>query len=321
MSADTLIYYPDTQPGYGRRRCGRGFTYLDLGGATLRDAKTRDRLKALAVPPAYTDVWYCPDPVGHLQATGRDAKGRKQYLYHPAWTDAQAEAKFNGLAEFAACLPRLRRRLQRDLAAQVGTRAYALAAAVTLIDRTAIRLGSPQYAEENGSYGALTLREKHIDVAGSEIKLRYDAKGGQKVRHTMKDAKLASILDDLTDVPGRTVLTWVDSAGASQTLTSGALNNYIAAAADLETATAKSFRTWIGSCAAFEVACAGPATITQMAEAAADVLHNTPTIARNSYIHPAIIDLAGQSVPDFTPVTTDGLRVAEKRLLGFLQNW
>ncbi|MCK0097690.1 DNA topoisomerase IB [Yoonia sp. F2084L] len=320
MSADTLVYYPDTQPGYGRRRCGRGFTYFDVDGATLRDAVMRGRLKALAVPPAYTDVWYCPDPLGHLQATGRDAKGRKQYIYHPSWTDAQAEAKFNGLAAFAACLPRLRRRLQRDLATEPGTRDYALAAAVTLIDRTAIRLGSPQYAAENGSYGALTLREKHIDVAGSEIKLRYDAKGGQKVSHKMKDAKLASILDDLTDLPGRTVLTWIDSAGAPQTLTSGALNTYIADAAGIEGATAKSFRTWIGSCAAFEVACEGPATITQMATAAADVLHNTPTIARNSYIHPAIIDLADQPVPDFATVKTDGLRVAEQRLLGFLQN-
>ncbi|PJI84487.1 DNA topoisomerase-1 [Yoonia maricola] len=321
MSAEALVYYPDTLPGYGRRRCGRGFTYLDLDGATLRDATTRAQLKSLAVPPAYTDVWYCPDPLGHLLATGRDAKGRKQYIYHPSWTEAQAEAKFDGLADFGACLPRLRRRLQRDLAAETGTRDYALAAAVTLIDRTAIRLGSPQYAEENGSYGALTLREKHIDIAGSEIELRYDAKGGQKVQQTMKDAKLAGILDDLTDLPGRTVLTWVDSAGAPQTLTSGALNTYIAEAAGIDGATAKSFRTWIGSCAAFEVACAGPATITQMATAAADVLHNTPTIARNSYIHPAIIDLAGQPAPDFTPVTTDGLRVTEQRLLGFLQDW
>lgn len=321
MSADALVYYPDTQPGYGRRRCGRGFTYLDLDGATLRDATTRAQLKALAVPPAYTDVWYCPDPLGHLQATGRDAKQRKQYIYHPLWTQTQAEAKFNGLAEFAACLPRLRRRLLRDLATQAGTRDYALAAAVTLIDRTAMRLGSPQYAEENGSYGALTLREKHIDVAGNEIALRYDAKGGQKVQQTMKDAKLSSILDDLTDLPGRTVLTWVDQTGAPQTLTSGALNTYIAEAAGMEGATAKSFRTWIGSCAAFAVACDGPATITQMAAAAADVLHNTPTIARNSYIHPAIIDLAGQPVPEFTPITTDGLRVAEQRLLGFLRDW
>ncbi len=320
MSAETLVYYPDTQPGYSRRRCGQGFTYFDVDGATMRDTVMRRRLKALAVPPAYTDVWYCPDPLGHLQATGRDAKGRKQYIYHPSWTDAQAEAKFNGLVEFAACLPRLRRRLQRDLATEPGTRDYALAAAVTLIDRTAIRLGSPQYAAENGSYGALTLREKHIDVAGSEIELCYDAKGGQRVSHKMKDAKLASILDDMTDLPGRTVLTWVDSAGAAQTLTSGALNTYIADAAGIDGATAKSFRTWIGSCAAFAVACEGPATITQMATAAADVLHNTPTIARNSYIHPAIIDLAGQSVPDFTPVTTDGLRVSEQRLLGFLQN-
>ncbi|SIT90336.1 DNA topoisomerase-1 [Yoonia rosea] len=320
MSAAALVYYPDTEPGYGRRRCGRGFSYLDLDGTLLRDDDIRERLKSLAVPPAYTDVWYCPDPLGHLQATGRDARARKQYLYHPAWTATQARAKFDGLAEFGACLPRLRRRLQRDLGAEPGTRDYALAAAVTLIDRTAMRLGSPQYAEENGSYGALTLREKHLDVVGSEIKLHYDAKGGKEVHQQMKDPKLASILEDMTDLPGRTVLTWVDDAGAAQTLTSGALNSYIAEAAALEGATAKSFRTWIGSCAAFAVACDGSATITQMAAAAADVLHNTPTIARNSYIHPAIIDLAGRPVPDFEPVTTSGLRVAEQQLLGFLQD-
>lgn len=320
MSAAALVYYPDTQPGYGRRRCGRGFSYLDLDSTVLRDDDIRGRLKSLAVPPAYTDVWYCPDPLGHLQATGRDARARKQYLYHPAWTATQARAKFDRLAEFGACLPRLRRRVQRDLGTEAGTRAYALAAAVTLIERTAMRLGSPQYAEDNGSYGALTLREKHLDVAGSEIELRYDAKGGQQVHQQMKDPKLASILEDMTDLPGRTVLTWVDDAGAAQTLTSGALNSYIAEAAALEGATAKSFRTWIGSCAAFAVACDGSATTTQMAAAAADVLHNTPTIARNSYIHPAIIDLAGRPAPDFAPVTTSGLRVAEQQLLGFLQD-
>ena len=145
MSAAAITYYPDTQSGLTRRRCGRGFSYFDQTGKLIRQRGARKRLQKLAVPPAYTDVWYCPDPNGHLQATGRDAKGRKQYIYHPAWTQAQAEAKFDGLAKFGASLPRLRRRVQRDLAFEPGTRAYALAAAVTLIDRAGLRVGSPKY--------------------------------------------------------------------------------------------------------------------------------------------------------------------------------
>ncbi|WP_420862988.1 DNA topoisomerase IB [Algirhabdus cladophorae] len=319
MSADDLIYFPDTKPGFRRRRCGRGFTYIGQDGAILRDANIRARLKSLAVPPAYTDVWYCPDPSGHLLATGRDAKGRKQYIYHPAWTAAQSDAKFEALVPFGKRLPRLRRRLSRDLGSDAGSRNFALAAAVTLIDKTAIRLGSPEYRVENGSYGALTLRDHHVKIDGSRIKFRYDAKGGQQVQHRMKDAKLASILQDITDVPGRTILTWVDPSGASQTLTSSGLNAYIAEAIGLEDVSAKTFRTWIGSCAAFEVACKGPASISEMATAAAERLHNTQTIARNSYIHPAIIDLADCAPPSCDPASTDGLRVAEQNLLEFLQ--
>lgn len=320
MTGQDLTYYPDTEPGFARRRRGRGFSYLDQAGKLLRDGAERERLKAMAVPPAYTDVWYCPDPNGHLQATGRDARGRKQYIYHPVWTQTQSEAKFEGLLQFGENLPRLRRRVQRDLDADVGTRDYALAAAVTLIDRTALRVGNPHYTEENGSYGALTLRARHVDIEGNTINLDYDAKGGQKVSRTVRDAKLARILSDVNDLPGATVLSWIDADNTAQTLTSGALNTYICEAMDIDGVSAKSFRTWIGTCAAFDVACEGKATISAMAEAAAEVLNNTPTIARNSYIHPAVIDLADVESVEFEPVTTDGLRVGEQRLLGFLQN-
>lgn len=318
MIAADLIYYPDTKPGISRRRCGRGFSYIDVTGKLIRKKTERDRLARLAVPPAYTEVWMCPHPHGHLQATGRDDKGRKQYIYHPAWTQAQAQAKFEGLVDFGGALPRIRRRAQQDLQEDAGEKEFALAAAVTLIDRTGLRVGNPQYLDENGSYGALTLRNRHISLSGNEIDLRYRAKGGQMVHRQVTDAKLARVLGEINDLPGATLLSWVDDAGQAQALSSEALNGYIAEVAGIEGVTAKTFRTWAGTCAAFAVAEAGQATIKDMSEAAAQVLHNTPTIARNSYIHPDVIALAGQAPPKFAPQERSGLRVAEARLLGFL---
>lgn len=318
MNASSLIYYPDTKPGMTRKRRGRGFSYFDVAGQLVREKAERERLAHLAVPPAYEDVWMCPVPNGHLQATGRDAKGRKQYLYHPDWTQAQAAAKFEGLAEFGCALPRIRRRVQKDLQEDVGDKEFAIAAAVTLIDRTGLRVGNPQYLEENGSYGALTLRKRHVSFSGNQIDLNYCGKGGQMVHREMTDAKLARILGEINDLPGATLLSWVDDDGDAQTLSSEALNGYIAQAAGIEGASAKAFRTWAGTCAAFVVAETGGATIKDMSEAAAEALHNTPSIARNSYIHPDVIALAGQSPPKFKPEKRSGLLVSEQRLLGFL---
>lgn len=318
MTASGLVYYPDSKPGVMRRKRGRGFSYIDPEGAVISAGPERDRLIKLAVPPAYEDVWMCPLPHGHLQATGRDVKGRKQYLYHPDWTEFQAQAKFDSLAGFGLALPKLRRRVTQDLKAEAGDLEFTLAAAVTLIDRAALRVGNPQYLDENGSYGAVTLRNRHIALSGNEIALKYRAKGGQKVNLKLSDAKLARVLGKISDLPGAELLTWIDDDGAAQTLSSDMLNAYISDAADTEGVTAKTFRTWAGTCAAYGVAEQGEATIKQMAEAASETLHNTPTIARNSYIHPAVIDLAGASAPRVKPVEKDGLRVLEQRLLGFL---
>lgn len=318
MTSAALTYYPDSAPGISRKRRGRGFSYIDAEGALVRDQVERQRLAALAVPPAYEDVWMCPLAHGHLQATGRDVKGRKQYLYHPEWTQAQAEAKFDGLVAFGTALPRIRRRVQSDLDADAGDQLFALAAAVTLVDRTALRIGNPQYLDENGSYGAITLRPRHITLTGQHIDLRYVAKGGKKVRRKMTDAKLARVLGKINDLPGATLLSWTDDDGAGQTLTSDALNAYIAEAAGIEGISAKTFRTWAGTRAAYAIAETGQVTIKDMAEAAAEVLHNTPTMARNSYIHPDVIGLAGQDPPEITPQDISGLRAIEQRLLGFL---
>ncbi|EBA11142.1 DNA topoisomerase IB [Roseobacter sp. CCS2] len=318
MTKGQLVYFPDTEPGIGRRRRGKGFSYVDPQGAIITDKAERQRLASLAVPPAYEAVWMCPTPLGHLQATGRDVKGRKQYLYHPDWTAQQAQAKYDALPDFGRALPRLRRHVQDDLNEEAGEREFALAAAVTLIDRTALRVGNPQYTDENGSYGALTLRNRHIQMTGNRINLQYRAKGGQRVRRRLSDAKLARVLGKINDLPGATLLSWIDDDGTAQMLNSEALNAYIADAAGTEDVTAKTFRTWAGSCAAYEVASQGGATIKDIATAASTVLHNTPTIARNSYIHPAIIDLAGKDMIDVQPATLTGLRVSEQRLLGFL---
>ena len=208
-----LVYYTDAQPGITRLRRGRGFTYRAPDGTTIARGPERARLEALAVPPAYEDVWMCPLPNGHLQATGIDARHRKQYRYHAEWSAHQSETKFASLAEFGHLLPRLRRRVLKDLEEEAGDRIFALASAVALIDRTSIRVGNPDYTEANGTYGALTLRRKHVKLESDTIQLRYTAKGGKKVRRQMKDRTLARVLEKTADLPGAELLTWVDDGG------------------------------------------------------------------------------------------------------------
>ncbi len=314
-----LVYYTDAQPGISRQRRGRGFSYVGPDGTTIAQGSERKRLEAMAVPPAYENVWMCPVPNGHLQATGMDARQRKQYRYHAEWSAAQSETKFAGLVDFGHLLPRIRRRVKRDLTEEAGARGFALACAVALIDRTSIRVGNPDYARENGSYGALTLRRKHIKLTDDTIHMRYVAKGGKKVRTQMNDRTLARILGKINDLPGGEVLKWVDEDGDVHRLSSSGLNTYIADAAGQDGVTAKTFRTWAGTLAAFEVAEPGGVTIKAMADAAAARLNNTPTVARNSYIHPAVVDLAGGDPVELDVPQTRGLLVAERRLLAFLE--
>lgn len=319
MAPVKLIYYGDDQPGIARLRQGRGFTYRAADGTMIDRGAERKRLEALAVPPAYENVWMSPLENGHLQATGRDARARKQYRYHEKWSEAQSETKFNSLVDFGHALPRLRRFVKRDLEEDAGVRAFALASAVTLIDRASLRVGNADYSRENGSYGTVTLKNRHVKLDGNTISLRYTAKGGKKVRRQINDRTLAKTLGKINDLPGARLLSWVDADGDVHDLSSTALNNYIAEAAGDDHITAKTFRTWAGTVAAFEIAEKGQATIKAMAEAAAEQLSNTATVARNSYIHPRVIDLAGGD-----PIETDvgrkaGLFAAEARLLAFLE--
>ena len=314
-----LIYYPDARPGITRRRAGKGFTYIAADGTRIDRGPERARLEKMAVPPAYRQVWMTPIENGHLMATGLDARDRKQYRYHPDWSAARSQTKFASLAAFGRALPAIRRRVGRDLGAEAGEPAFALAAAVTLIDRLSLRVGHEEYAEMNGSYGALTLRRRHVRLQDGTIRLAFTAKGGKKVRRQLSDRTLLRVLGKARDLPGAELLTWVDHDGDVHSVSSGALNAYLAEAGGSEGFSAKTFRTWAGTLAAFCVASDGDATIKAMTAAAAERLHNTPAVARNSYVHPDVIALAGQH-PDLPPpVILDRLTVAERRLLAFLE--
>ena len=314
-----LVYVSDSEPGIIRKKHGRGFRYVHPDGTTIARGKERRRLEALGVPPAYEDVWMCPKPNGHLQATGRDAAKRKQYRYHVDWTKWRAETKFRDLPDFADALPTLRRAVARDLKAPTGSEAFCLAAAATMIDRLALRVGDEGYTRQNGSYGALTLRNRHMRSGRDGFMLRYTAKGGKRVRKQIGEVRLQKVLSKVSDLPGATLLSWTDEDGQTRGLTSQALNAYLADMSGDAHVTAKTFRTWAGTVAAFEVAETGGATIKDMSTAASERLHNTPTIARTSYIHPAVIDLAGQGPLGIQTQQKSGLFASETRLLSFLR--
>lgn len=321
-----LVYYPDSRPGIRRKRHGRGFTYLAADGTRIDCARERARLKALAVPPAYEDVWMSPLANGHLQATGRDARRRKQYRYHPDWTKARSDGKFDQLATFGATLPALRRWIADRLTGEVGDLETAVAAVLALIDRGALRVGDPGYTADNGSFGATTLRNRQVRFDGTRVHLDFVAKGGKRVHQTVVGAQLQRVLQRSRDLPGSELVTWLADDGTPRIVRSEHLGDVLARICGDGT-TAKSLRTWHGTHAAFMAATKPePLTIRIMSEAAAERLNNTPSIARTSYIHPAIIALAELSDDEratrldaLGDDTRDGLRRGEAALLACLR--
>lgn len=324
-----LVYVCDSEPGIRRLRAGRGFCYRLPDGSLLRDKDMKARISALGLPPAYENVWICLEDNGHLQATGYDARGRKQYRYHPDWQALKSGDKFGQLIAFGRALPKLRRAVRRDLDGAPGTVATMLAAITVLLDEAHLRVGNRAYAKENKTYGATTLLKRHVRLAEEGIDLRFTAKGGKRVRRTLKHPRLQRLLEDCADLPGRQLFVWRDEADVVRPIDSGRLNTYLADISGIAVS-AKTFRTWAGSLAAFSLARGlieegGRPTIKGMALAAADVLHNTPAIARSSYIHPDIVGLA--EVPDSLrtalrrpPLSIAGLRAEEERLLRFLES-
>lgn len=324
-----LVYVSDSEPGIRRQRAGRSFCYRLPDGTLLRDAAVKARIAALGLPPAYENVWICLEDNGHLQATGYDARGRKQYRYHPSWQALKSGDKFDQLIAFARALPKLRRAVRRDLDGAPGAMTAMLAAVTVLLDEAHLRIGNRAYAEENKTYGATTLLKRHVSLAGGRIDLRFTAKGGKRVRRTLQHPRLQRLLEGCADLPGRRLFVWRDEGDLVRPIDSGRLNAYLADISGIAVS-AKTFRTWAGSLAAFSLArqaieAGGRPAIKGMAMAASEILHNTPATARSSYIHPDIVALAE------TPETLQralrrpslglaGLRADEARLLRFLES-
>ncbi|MRX49000.1 DNA topoisomerase IB [Paracoccus sp. S-4012] len=320
-----LRFYPDSRPGFTRRRSGRGYAYFDIDGALIRDPEVRLRIDSIGIPPAYKRVWISPHANGHLQATGRDARGRKQYRYHTDWTRTRSEKKYASLAAFGESLPGLRRWIDSRLRREAGDHGFAVGAVLALIDASSIRVGNPEYAAENGSFGATTLQTGHLTLGKGEVTLAFPAKGGKQVSQRLTGRKLARVLHQLGDLPGADLFTWLDEDGTPCAVTSEEVNDAIRAVCG-EGHSAKTFRTWNGTHAAFQYAReAEILTIKGLSQAAADRLHNTPTISRNSYIHPAVLALSklddGLRRSQLAAIHASprpGLKPGEPELLAFL---
>ena len=330
--ARRLRYIEDTVPGLGRRRAGKHFSYIGLDGRPIRDPATLARIRALAIPPAYTDVWISPDPDTHLQATGRDARGRKQYRYHPRWREEREQTKFDRLLAFGRALPQIRARADADLRRHGLPREKVLAAIVQLLDRTLIRVGNREYAINNKSFGLTTLRDRHVAVAGATVRFRFRGKSGIDHAIALNDRRLARVVKQCRDLPGYHLFQYLDDDGQRQEVDSSDVNDYLREISG-EHFTAKDFRTWAGTVGCLLALCEdtaadSPTAVKQRLVAAvkatAQQLGNTPTVCRKSYIHPAVIaaylsgDL-GLSPAPVDPNTDDGRTAAETLILTLLE--
>lgn len=293
-----LRYVSDESPGFTRKKQGKGFVYLDLEGKPIKDERTLRRIRALAIPPAYRDVWISPIENGHLQATARDAAGRKQYRYHPEWIETRSQSKYQRLLEFGEALGKIRRRINQDLHRDVQDRQRIIATAVRLLDVTLIRIGNEDYAEQNDSYGLTTLRKQHVKVNGSEIRLSFRGKSGQWQNVRAEDPRIAKVICRCRELPGCELFQYKDETGVAQKIDSGDVNEYLREIAG-EDLTAKHFRTWGGTVlAAKHLASLEPATsqagqkkqIVEAIKRVAEKLGNRPQICRKYYVHPAVLD-------------------------------
>jgi DNA topoisomerase-1 len=294
---DALVFTQDDMPGITRKRRGKGFSYHDSKGRLIRDKAVRKRIDSLAIPPAYQDVWICADPNGHLQATGRDARGRKQYRYHPAYREQQDAAKFARLASFGAKLPAIREQVERDISTRGTSRTCVMATIIHLLDCTAIRIGNALYAKQNRSYGLTTLHCRHVALEASQIRFRFNGKGGRKWDVSLRHRRVAKVLRGLQELPGQQLFRYRDG-DELRSVTSDDINAYLRELGG-EDFSAKDFRTWCGTVTAFSALCelrqqdelpTAEKAIREAVARAADALGNTPTICRQSYIHPEILE-------------------------------
>jgi DNA topoisomerase-1 len=292
-----LRHSTDRRPGIRRRRSGRGFSYRDPDGRTIRDRETLARIRGLAIPPAWTDVWICPDPNGHLQATGRDARGRKQYRYHEKYRHRREAAKYERLVAFARALPAIRRRVDADLARPGLPREKVLAAVVRLLELTLIRVGNDEYARLNRSFGLTTLRDRHAVVGTARIRFRFRAKSGRETEVGLRDRRLAAVVRRCRDLPGQELFQYLGDDGEVVDVRSDDVNDYLREIAP--DVTAKDFRTWAGTVLAYRAlrALEAPETdgqarrnIVEAIRRTAGRLGNTPAVCRSSYFHPVVVE-------------------------------
>ena len=287
-----LVHVDDGQPGITRKRSGRGWAYFDADGKRITKREEIDRLNAIALPPAYTKAWFCPNGDGHILATGIDDKGRKQYRYHPDFRSHQEAEKFDGCAEFGRLLPKLRQRVEKDLAGTKLSRERAIASVVRLLDLGVVRVGNESYAKENKSFGATTLRQRHVNVSGQTVKLRFKAKSGKTAEVAVTDRRLAHFVRKMEDLPGQRLFQYMGEDAEVHAVGSAEVNDYLCETMG-EHFTAKNFRTWHASAIAFGLLADadGQLTLKALMEEVSERLGNTPAIARKSYVHPAVIAL------------------------------
>jgi DNA topoisomerase-1 len=325
-----LRYTPDVGPGITRRRAGRGWSYIDPDGDIIRNAKELERIRALVIPPAWTDVWINPSPRGHIQATGRDARGRKQYRYHDKWRATRDETKFSRMTAFGEALPRIRERVAADLALPGLPREKILAIAVRLLDEALIRVGNAEYARENDSYGLTTLRDDHVDVLGATVRFTFRGKSGKTHEIDVRDHRVARIISRMQDLPGEHLFQYLDADGEPRAIGSEDVNAYLHEIAG-EAFTAKDFRTWGGTVLAarqlrelgpFESQTAMKANVVAAIDVVAARLGNTRAVCRAAYIHPAILlgyESGELCLFDCNDVDAPGLDADERWALAFLK--
>jgi DNA topoisomerase I len=330
-----LVYVSDTEAGIRRRRAGAGFRYLDPKGKAVGDTETLARIRALAIPPAWTDVWICPLPSGHIQATGRDQKGRKQYRYHAEWTACRDEAKFSSLTAFASVLPKLRARVEADLRKRGASRERVIASMVWLLDNTMMRIGNDIYMRQNKSFGLTTLRSRHVEIEGFRLRFSFTGKSGQEWRLKLADRRVASVIRAMQELPGQRLFQYVDEVGERRDIRSQDVNEYIRETIGPDF-TSKHFRTWgATTAAAFLFADAPlPETKREQARLANEVidrvarrLRNTRAVCRRCYVHPAVVQswLAGNlgemaEIRRRYPKPLKGLDIEESTVLRWLRD-
>ena len=331
-----LRYVTDTMPGIRRKRAGKHFSYRGPDGKPIRDPDELRRIKALAIPPAWTDVWICPTPTGHLQATGRDAKGRKQYRYHPRWREVRDEAKYERMIAFGEALPLIRERTERDLARPGLPREKVLAAVVRLLETTLIRVGNEEYARQNRSFGLTTMRDRHVKIEGAKLRFQFRGKSGKQHTIGLNDRRLARLVRRCQELPGQELFQYLDEDGQPHPVESADVNDYLRQITGRDF-TAKDFRTWAGTVLAaralqefeaFDSATQAKKNLVRAIEGVAERLGNTPSICRKCYVHPAVLDtyLEGalietlqERVEQELSEALQGLRAEEAAVLALLR--